>query len=177
MPARPDSGRYSGLSIALHWLMAAIIVTAFVLALVINAFPKDMKPLVVETHKALGLAVLALLVLRFAWRLLSPPPPLTGVTPVVQRLSQFGHLGLYLLMIAVPVVGIVYSFWRGQTLHFGLFDIASPFAADRAMSRQFREIHEFAAYALIGLAGLHAVAALWHHYVKRDGVLRRMLPA
>jgi cytochrome b561 len=177
MPAHPASDRYSGVSIALHWLMAAVIVIAFALALGTDAFPRDWKPVVVEVHKALGLAVLGLLALRFAWRLMNPPPPLAEVTPLVQRASQLGHLGLYVLMVAVPVIGIVYTFWRGQPLHLGLFDVASPFAADRPTARQYREIHEFAAYALIGLAGLHAAAALWHHYIRRDGVLRRMLPA
>ena len=178
MLASPEPARYDRVAISLHWLMAGLIVATFVIALVIDAFPRSMKDILVETHKDIGLAVLALIVLRFAWRLTHRPPPLGDeVPPLVQKASTLGHLGLYALMVAVPVIGILYAFWRGQGLHFGLFDIASPFTPDRATSRQFRQIHEFAAYAIMGLAGLHAAAALWHHYVRQDGVLRRMMPA
>lgn len=178
MTSAPSAPRYTGLSIALHWLMALLIVVAFALALTIDAFPKEVKPIVVETHKDIGLAILALLVVRFAWRLAHPPPASEPTLGAVQeRLATLGHLGLYVLMIGVPVIGVLYVFWRGQGLSLGLFDIASPFAADRPTARQFRGIHEWAAYGLMGLAGLHAAAALWHHYVRRDGVLRRMLPA
>lgn len=173
-----STARYDSVAIALHWLMAALIVATFVLALVVDVFPRSVEPIIVETHKDLGLAILALILLRFAWRLTHRPPALEdGLAPLVQRASTLGHLGLYVLMVAVPVIGILYTFWRGQGLHLGVIDIASPWAADRPTARQFREIHEFAAYALMGLAGLHALAALWHHYVRHDGVLRRMMPA
>lgn len=170
--------RYAGLSIALHWLMAALIVVAFGLGLTVDLFPSTLKGVVVETHKDIGLAILALVVVRFAWRLAHPPPaadPSLGL--MAERLAGLAHAGLYGLMLAVPVIGVLYIFWRGQGLHLGLFDIASPLAADRPTARQAREVHEWAAYALMGLAGLHAAAAIWHHTVRRDGVLRRMLPA
>lgn len=171
------TARYSGLSIALHWLMALLIVVAFAIALTIDVFPRSLEPVLVETHKDIGLAVIALVLVRFAWRLAhKPPPPSAAVGPVLERLANLGHLGLYVLMVAVPVIGVLYAFWRGQGLHLGVVDIASPFATDRPTARQYREIHEWAAYALMGLAGLHAAAALWHHYARRDGVLKRMLP-
>lgn len=177
MPTSISPVRYSGLSIALHWLMALLIVLAFAIALTLDLFPRSLEPVLVETHKDIGVAVIVLILVRFAWRLANPPPAHdASVGPVLERLSNFGHLGLYLLMIAVPVIGILYAFWRGQGLHLGVLDIASPFVTDRPTARQYRGIHEWAAYALMGLAGLHAAAALWHHYVRRDGVLRRMLP-
>lgn len=173
-----DAARYDRTAMALHWLMAGLIVAAFVLALVIDAFPRSAKPVAVEVHKDIGMAILVLLALRVLWRLTHRPPALgDDIGALTRRASSLGHLALYGLMVAVPVIGILYAFWRGQSLYLGLFDIPSPWAADRPMARQFREIHEFGAYALIGLAGLHAAAALWHHYVRQDGVLRRMMPA
>jgi cytochrome b561 len=170
--------RYDRFALGLHWVMAILIVLAFVLALVVDAFPRSFAPVIVETHKDLGVAILVLLVVRFLWRLTHTPPAQdASIGPLVQRASHLGHLALYALMVIVPVIGVFYAFWRGQGLHLGIVDIASPFAADRTVSRPLREVHEFAAYALMGLAGLHAAAALWHHYVKRDSTLRRMLPA
>jgi cytochrome b561 len=169
--------RYSSVSIALHWLTAALIVAAFVLALVVDDLGQPLKGTLVTVHKSLGLAVLALFVLRILWRLVQPPPPLPASTsPLVEKASGLGHLALYGLMAAVPVVGILFVFYRGRGLDFGLFSIASPFAENRDTARSFRELHEFLAYALMALAGLHAAAALWHHYVWKDGLLDRMRP-
>jgi cytochrome b561 len=158
--------------------MAVLIVLAFGLALVIDLFPRSFAPVIVETHKDIGVAILLLLVVRFLWRLTHTPPAQdASIGPLMQKASHLGHLALYALMVIVPVIGVLLAFWRGQGLHLGIVDIASPFAADRTVSRPLKQVHEFAAYALMGLAGLHAAAALWHHYVKRDGTLRRMLPA
>lgn len=178
MTTPTDVARYDRTAMALHWLMAGLIIAAFALALVVDFFPRSIKPIVVETHKDIGIAILLLLALRVLWRLTHRPPALSDdIGALTRRASSLGHLGLYALMVAVPVIGIIYAFWRGQGLHLGLVDIPSPWVADRPTSRQFKEIHELAAYALIGLAGLHAAAALWHHYVRQDGVLRRMMPA
>jgi cytochrome b561 len=182
MPATPstvsETSRYDRFALGLHWAMAVMIVLAFGLALVVDVFPRSFEPVIVETHKDLGMAILVLLVIRALWRITHRPPEQdASIGPLMRRASHLGHLALYVLMVAVPVIGVVYTFWRGQGLHLGIIDIASPVAADRAVARPLREIHELAAYALMGLAGLHAAAALWHHYVMRDSTLRRMLPA
>lgn len=169
--------RYNSVSIAMHWLTAALILAAFVLALVLDGFEAPLKGTLVTVHESLGLAVLALVVLRLIWRAVAPPPPLPATTsPLVQKASGLGHLGLYLLMTAVTIAGILYVFFRGRPLDFGLFSIASPFTEDRAVARPIKEVHEWLAYTLIALAGLHAAAALWHHYVWKDGILDRMRP-
>jgi cytochrome b561 len=172
-----QTARYNGVSIAMHWLTAALIVAAFVLALVLDDVEAPLKGTLVTVHKSLGLGVLALVVLRLVWRAVAPPPPLPATTSaLVQKASGLGHIGLYVLMAVVPIVGILFVFYRGRGLDFGLFSIASPFAENRAIARPLKEIHELAAYALIGLAALHAAAALWHQYVWKDGLLDRMRP-
>jgi cytochrome b561 len=80
-------------------------------------------------------------------------------------------------MLGIPLVGVVLTWLRGDTLSFfGLFTIPSPVAADRTLGRSVKEIHELGANLILALAAVHAAAALWHHFVRRDGVLARMLP-
>ena len=91
--------------------------------------------------------------------------------------AKLAHLGLYLLLVAVPLVGMAVQFARGNPLPvFGLFDIASPWSADRAFARNLKGIHELLAHGLLALAALHAAAALVHHWVLKDRALTRMLP-
>ena len=106
-----------------------------------------------------------------------PHPEPTVLGPWLDYAGRLAHYALYLLLAAVPVVGIVTQFARGETLSvFGLYEIASPWAKDRAFARSVTEIHEIAANALVVPAALHAVAALVHHWVLRDRTLVRMLP-
>ncbi len=174
-PIRPPA--YDAGARFLHWSMAVLILLAFVLGLTIDAFPTVLKHAAIEAHKVMGLALILLLVARLAWRLAHRPPPLEPASPLMTAAAHLGHVGLYALMLVVPVIGVVYAIKRGQGLDLGFFGIP-PFTAPapRAETRPLREWHEWTAYALIALAGLHALVALWHHAVKKDGTLRRMLP-
>ncbi|PTM38547.1 cytochrome b [Bosea sp. 124] len=168
---------YDPVARLLHWSMALLIALAFAIGLIVDLLPKTWEHGIVETHKVIGLGLLALLGTRMAWRLGHRPPAPTDRSPLVARASGLGHASLYALMLAVPVIGLVYAVLRGQGLDLGLFSIPPiTAAAARTVSRPVKEIHEWAAYALIGLAALHALVALWHHVVLKDGVLRRMLP-
>ena len=130
-------------------------------------------------HISAGLAVLPIVVVRVLWRLVDPPPP-PVVTPLGARLDRAGrftHMLIYVLLVAVPVVGIVTQFARGQALPLsGLREIASPWGADRAFAHSVKEVHEFLANALLAVAAVHAAAALAHHWIFRDRTLKRMLP-
>ena len=87
------------------------------------------------------------------------------------------HFALYVLLVVVPIAGIVLQFARGDSLSiFGIADIASPWPRDRAFAENVKEVHELLAHALLAVAGLHAAAALVHHWVFGDRTLVRMLP-
>lgn len=178
LSSRPvSSASYDAIARGLHWCMAALIVAAFVLGLTVDVFPKSWEHAVVETHKVIGIAILLLLLVRFGWRLTHRAPASQESSAVLALAARAGHAALYVVMLIVPVIGLVYAIRRGQSFDFGLFTLPPLQAAEpRDVTRPIREWHEWAAYALIALAGLHALAALWHHFIRKDNTLRRMLP-
>lgn len=178
MNIRNTTGSYGALARAVHWASALAVVIAWSGGQMDDAFGKSAEAAVVFAHIEAGLAALALLAVRLAWRYLDPPPPAepSAFDPWLGYAAKAGHIALYALLVAAPVAGIVTLFARGETLSlFGLWDIASPWLRDRAFSRSTKEVHEFFANALLILAALHVGAALLHHYVLRDNTLRRML--
>ena len=178
MASQAGVDSYDAVSRMFHWTMAAMIVVVFLMGLTVDALPKAYEGAYVNVHMVLGLLIVALYASRIAWRARHKPPP---ADPTLGRFidvtSRLGHIGLWALMLAVPLIGVAVIFFRGRGIDFYLFQIPSPLAANRAVARPMKEVHELAAYALVGLAAVHAGAALWHHFVRRDGVLRRMLPS
>ena len=171
-----DSARYDRLAILFHWVMAALILYAAAAILIADDLPRGaLRDLIKTSHNSVGAVVVVLLALRILWRLVSAAPALpSGMTAQQQRLAKLAHLGLYALMAAVPLLGLATLFLRGRGLEFGFFSIASPLAANRALSRSIKEAHELAAYALFALVAFHVAAALWHQFIKRDGLMGRM---
>lgn len=170
--------RYDTVAVVLHWTIAALIVVALALGLTVDNFPKTMTGAVINIHALMGLAVLVLSVVRLVWRSAHPAPELPqSLGPLFRKASQAAHIGLYFLMIAVPLIGVPTLLYRGRGLDLGVMQFASPFARTPEIYRPLTEAHEIAAFALIGLAVAHALAALYHQYVRHDDVLLRMLPA
>lgn len=170
---------YGAVAKALHWLSALLILGGWLLGQTLDLFPKSMEGGLKLAHVWSGLGVLALLAARLAWRWSGPQPdPIpSALDPWLARAAKAGHVLLYGLLLAVPVAGIVLSFARGEPVSlFGFYEIASPWARDRAFARDAREVHELLANAILLVAALHAAAALMHHYLLGDATLRRMLP-
>jgi cytochrome b561 len=118
-----------------------------------------------------------LLIGRFWWRRRHPPPalPLT-VGAFSRKFSRPVHLTLYGLLFVIPLIGIVTFIWHGRAFDFGLFRVDFGVRSNRAVFHPTEDIHGYLAYALFALAGIHALAALWHHFVRHDEILRRMWP-
>jgi len=179
MSFRNDKAGYGSAARAMHWASAAFIAVAWLLGTFIDDFPKSAEPAVLFTHMSLGLAILALLLSRLAWRFADPAPlpAETAFSPWSDRLAILMQWLLYALLLAAPISGIVLAFARGQPVPiFGLFEIASPWARDRAFARSVKDVHELLTDSVLILASLHAAAALLHHYVLKDATLLRMLP-
>jgi cytochrome b561 len=171
---------YSPAQKTLHWLVFALVTFLYGITYVEEFFPRGSpgRAWVWWLHVAFGLLLAAVLILRISTRLrLGTPAPVRSITPLEERAARITHLLLYVLLVAVVILGIVLAFYRGNALSFfGLFTIPSPVAADRETARSFQELHNLGATALVILAGFHAAAALWHHWFRRDAVLERMLP-
>jgi cytochrome b561 len=170
--------RYSPVAISLHWIMAALILFSGVLGLLLDGWPKDTKLFWINIHAQVGLLVLVLLLARIWWRRIHAPPPLPAeVSEVSRRASHPVHLLIYALMLVVPLVGIVAFVWHARILDFGLFTIDFGIKSNGPIYHQAEDIHLWLTYGLLALVAGHAVAALWHHFISRDTVLLRMLPA
>lgn len=180
MQWRNTPDRYGALTQGAHWLVALLIVGAWLLGQFHDAFPKGpARSSAIWFHKEAGLLVLLLLAFRLVWNWIDPPPAPepTRFGALAERGSQAAHWLMYVLMLAVPIAGILMSFARGRPLDlFGLYQIASPWTDDRAFAKPFHSAHEILSHALLIVALAHALAALAHHWILHDRTLRRMLP-
>lgn len=173
-----DVVRYGSPAIAFHWAVALLIVAVAVLGLLHDTWPKETQAFWINIHALIGLLVWALVIWRLWWRRRHAPPPLPPeVGNLSRRLSGAVHRLMYLLMLIIPIVGIVTFIWHGRAFNFGLFQLDFGVRSNRAIFHPTENIHGYLAYTLFGLVGLHVFAALWHHFIRRDGVLRRMWPA
>ena len=171
---------YGVLPQALHWLTAICVIAGWLLGQFIDAFPKGPpRAWALWTHITLGECVMLFLIVRLVWRIADrpPPPEHTRFGRLLVIASKLGHYALYALLFAVPLVGIMVQLKRGNALPvFGASNFASPWPTDRSIAGSLLEVHELLANALLILAGIHAAAALIHHYVLGDRTLLRMLP-
>jgi cytochrome b561 len=171
--------RYGVVPQTIHWLTVIFIAVAWPLGWFMDDFPKAVRPVALLTHMTLGQLVIALLVIRLVWRFAdpAPPPEKTRLGRLQELGAKLSHYALYLLLFFVPFAGIIVQLKRGHALPiFGVWTFASPWPADRATARSVLQAHEYLANALILLAGVHAGAALIHHWLLRDRTLVRMLP-
>jgi cytochrome b561 len=169
--------RYDWTAIFLHWAIASMIAAAFLLGLTVDDFPKAYKDAVVNTHSLLGLGILLLTLIRIGWRLGHLPPAVPkSMNAWMKRLSKLSHALLYLLTLAVPLIGLPTLFYRARGLDFGLFQLPAFLARTPEVFRPLTELHELGAYALIGLAAGHIAAALYHQWMLRDALIARMTP-
>ena len=164
---------------AIHWTTLLLVAAAFTAVWI--ADPAVVGPYVgqvVHVHRSLGLTVAALTVFRLAWRWWAGIPALPADLPAVQKLAARTAEGLiYVLLLAQPLVGLLYTNAYGLRVNFFfLVQIPAVMARDRPLGMLLGEIHSFLGYTLLTLIGLHAAAALFHHFIRRDDVLNAMLP-
>lgn len=168
---------YSRTSIALHWTLALLILAAFGVGLTMVDLPVSPQKLrVFAYHKWIGITVLALALVRLAWRA-THAIPLPLPQPRWQRLAaQAIHGLLYLLIVAVPLAGWLYTSAAGYpVVYLKIWQIPDLVGKDAELAKILKVIHWSVAWCLIVLVALHAAAALKHHFVDRDATLRRML--
>lgn len=172
--------RYSTVSLTLHWLIAALVVTQLILiAIYVATEGRPSAPEYLQLHKSVGLSILVLTLGRLGWRLANPVLALPSGTPRWQRrLARANHVLFYILLIALPLGGWAASSAAGRPIQwFGLFDWPLlPLPRDRELAGAVIEAHELAGWLMIALVLLHVAGALKHHFIDRDNVLHRMIP-
>ena len=172
--------RYTITAIIFHWLIALLIVGAFIMGLVMTDIPgiTPTKLKYYSWHKWAGVTVLALAALRLLWRLTHRAPAYPASMPAWQKGAAHGlHGVLYLLMFAVPLSGYLYTLSAGiPVVYFGLFELPIIIAADPELKPVLKGVHYWLNMGLAACVAVHLAAALKHQFIDRDGVLKRMLP-
>lgn len=178
--AGEQAGRYDRFTITLHWLTAGLVLALFGTAQVWDLADRGtpMRLGLISLHVSLGILLAAVLILRIVWRLLTHRRVAPAVSGLQHVASTLVHLILYALMIAQVSYGFLIR-WASANIpdFFGLFVIPALVVVDPATLRVISELHSVTAWVIIAVAGLHAAAALVHHYVLRDQVLARMVPS
>ncbi|CCD30134.1 putative cytochrome b561 [Candidatus Glomeribacter gigasporarum BEG34] len=172
--------KYTAPAIALHWLIAALIICGFSLGWVMTGIPgfPPFKLQYYTWHKWIGVTIFVFAVLRVLWRLTHPAPPLQStVAPWQRRVAYFTHALLYLLMLAIPLSGYLMSLAAGKpVVYLNLIPLPLLIEPNKALAPLFRTAHLYLNNLLLGLVALHVLAVLKHQFVDRDGLLTRMLP-
>jgi cytochrome b561 len=172
--------RYSNIAIALHWLIAGLIIANFVVASMAEDLPRAEAGAYMATHKAIGISVLLFSLFRLFWRVGHKPPPLPqSIAGWQVSLGKTVHVLFYVLMIAVPLSG-----WIMASAHpkappvefFGLFDATLPTGKNEALAGVGHDAHEILTKPLFLLIALHVIGALKHQFIDRLPFLRRMWP-
>ncbi len=169
--------KYSFTMRALHWLVVLAVLIAVVAIEIMDFFPKGSaeRATLFIVHQTAGLSVFALMVLRLLARVATQAPPPVPGTPLVQLAARLTHGALYVLMVGMPVLGLLALAWGGKPIQpFGL-NLPLALTQDKTLAHWSKEIHESGATLVYIAVGLHAAAALWHEFILKDRLLRRML--
>jgi cytochrome b561 len=174
-----NATRYTTTAIVLHWLAALLIFCGFGLGLVMTGLEfSPAKFRLYSWHKWVGITVFLLAAARLAWRAAHRPPALPASLPAWQvRASGAAHALLYALMLGIPLSGWIYSSSTGvSVVYLGLLPLPDLVPKDREAAKALLVLHQTLNFTLAAVVTLHVAAAAKHHFIDRDGVLRRMLP-
>ena len=172
-------GAYTGTAKALHWLILALLIVQFIVAWTMPHIGRNTPvTTLISLHFTLGVVILAVAIIRLVWRMShGEPEPEDGLPPWQTASARLVHWLLYAVLFVVPILGWINASWRGMPIV--MFGLQLPqLIATRAPGWQWTgDVHTLLAeYGMLTLVGLHVAAALYHFFVRRDGVLQRMLP-
>jgi cytochrome b561 len=179
MTIRNTPARWGHVAQFLHWLIVALIITQVILANIAEDLPIGVRKLAMYArHKSVGITILVLALIRLLWRWANPTPSLpTTLKPYERTLAGITHFGLYLLLFAMPLTGWMMTSARGFPVSwFGFFQLPDFVPKNKTLYEFMKETHDTLALALGAIVTLHVAAALKHHFIMKDDVLRRMLP-
>lgn len=179
MKVTNTENHYGAVAILLHWIMAIIIIGLLALGLYMVRLPDNLQKLqLFGWHKEYGMLVLMLVCFRIGWRFANIVPALPNDIPIWQKIAaRTVHWAFYIFMFAMPLTGwLITSAANLPVSFFGWFTIPTLISPNSDLQSFFSEIHEWLAYAFIATICLHSGAALQHHFINKDNVLKGMLP-
>jgi cytochrome b561 len=163
----------------LHWLTLFLVVTIFLLALSIGfASSREEAVALIQLHRSFGVTVWVVTLGRLVWRQFSRFPNWPADMPQAMRFAaQWSEYALYALLLTQPILGLLHTNAHGDRVNlFFLGPLPALIGLDRPLAEQLLEVHETVGLLLLGLIALHALAALYHHFWRRDQTLEAMLP-
>ena len=168
--------RFSAFSRLLHWLLAAMVLAMLFIGVAMVSTVSPMYVHLVAIHKPLGIAILALVIIRIVNRLLNRPPPLPADLPTIQKIAaKASHVVLYGLMLALPIVGwSMLSAGDLPIVLFGTVRLPAILAPSPVLYADLRQLHTVLAYLFFLTIVVHIAVALFHGLIRRDGVLGSM---
>lgn len=170
---------YTAIAKLFHWGMALLFVGLITLGFVMTDMSLSPEKLQYYAwHKWAGVTVFMLVWLRLGWRVFNPPPAYPDtMSPLLQRIAHLVHVALYGLMVVIPVSGWLLSSAKGvQTVWLGVLPLPDLLEKDKELGHLLHEVHEALNFVLLFLLAGHVAAALKHHWIDKDDILKRMLP-
>ena len=171
-------GTYTVTARILHWLTAIIVITALVVGIVMDRIPEGpLGDFLYNFHRSLGATLIPIVLLRIYWRLTHKPPPLPADIPLSQRIvAETVHYALYAVLLVQPLLGwIATSAYRAPIPVYGLFELPPIWPENRAFSEALFTTHMYIGWALCWLLAMHIGGALYHHFIRKDRILMRMV--
>jgi cytochrome b561 len=179
MSMRSSRFRYGIMAQLFHWLTVVLVGTAYIVSpggreeRVYSAAFDSAR----QTHETIGIFVFALVLLRILWRLFEPAPEPAPMAPWMTYSASAAHLALYALLLAIPLTAIAGAWLEAHPITiFGIGNVGPVLPQNHDLGQSIAYIHTILGNVIIWLAGVHAAAALFHHFVLRDNTLRSMLP-
>lgn len=171
--------RYTATSRWLHWLTAALVFVVIPVGIWIRFFEpanEAFKLRLYNIHESLGVIVFVLVLVRLWNRYRHPPPPLPANTPAaIQLAARVNHVGLYVLLVLMPVIGfLATNAWGFPLSVFGVLPLPSPVGKDEDLAKLLSLLHLCGAITIVLLIGAHLMGVIYHTFIRRDGLLKRM---
>lgn len=179
MPLQNTRRQFGALTKFCHWALFFLIMAQYLLIMNREYFAQNdaEKMNNILLHKSFGVTILILGIIMVLWRHVGQrPPTLPGTKPWEKKLAIAVHSLLYITVLIMPISGILMSQFHGYSVKFFAYALPTIVNADENRSEIFSQVHEITAWVLLGLVVMHITAAIFHHIVRKDIVLKRMLP-
>ena len=176
--ATSDNSGYGAVAKILHWTIFALLAVQYAIGSIMpHIGRRTLDEGWVAWHFSVGAAILFFIIVRLIWRLMHPVPQLQTLAPWEKLLSGVTHWALYILVLAMTILGWAATNARGWGVKlFGIITLPSIAPAGSKWGHECGDIHNVLVYVLLGVIAFHVAAALYHYYVKHDQVVARMLP-